>query len=73
MRGIKASPHWEGFRQTFLEKRRDAYQLEALKPCNSQEQMLQSERAKGALLAIEGLLTAFSVNLPAEKDDDDVN
>lgn len=74
LRRMRTDPYWQEFKVRVLEKRVLDSQLAALRPANSQEQMIECERAKGAAIALQGVLSLFDPNIPlptTENSDED--
>lgn len=61
---LRANSMWQEFRSQIIEKRIEVCRLEILKPINTQEGVWMSERLKGTLLGLQGLLVLFDIELP---------
>lgn len=73
IRLLKKDRAFAVFREKVLEMRVAEAKAEVLKPCKDMADVFQSERVKGAGLALAGLLTLLDTNVPEprkEQSDD---
>lgn len=63
-RFLKTSVHFDTLRKDVIEFRLEQAKAEALVPASSQAALLNCERAKGAIVALQGLLFLFDANVP---------
>lgn len=68
---LRSNAQWAVVRRE-IENRIKHAEFLALAPADSQEQWIACERAKGALVALKGLLVPFDARLPEQEDEDDV-
>ncbi len=71
IRALKVRPEWVKFRDTVLEQRIKTATLQALKPANTEEQVRECERSKGALIALQSLLHLFEQDWQRLENTDD--
>lgn len=70
--GLRASPLWQLFVERIIEFRIDSLMIHVMKPTSNVEEAWGAERAKGAIIALRGLLELFDAELPRNERDKDV-